>query len=428
MRADADLMVYVAARWPSLVKDAVLLGVHPDEAADAVTDALARCRKSWRRISHEQNPDLLVHEELVRAAGRRAATQPETRTRAAQELFVLAPPTMQDLERRERENNRAILRKAAKVAVPLVLVAGAAGAYFATSGDSTTEPPPKPRATIETAAISRQENPAPGVVWYADGQLHLAYSVVAVEGLTNMTQLGAGVVYGDDEGHVVYLRDDGTRDLLGHTDPAAPVAATDESLWAAWVDTETGKLVVKQAASGEEVGTTDVGAGARVVAVDGTQVYFVDAAGLHVYTPGSAPHLRPFLPGDLLDVRARITAFQGDSATIQVSPSFFSVVHDLPGHGAQLSPDGRLVATRLPDGEVALYDTASGHRLMSGLGENDDVVAFAPGRYLTIDYVVGPSDPIPTHELQLRTCHVLPTTCTIAARIPNTGGVPVLAR
>jgi hypothetical protein len=176
------------------------------------------------------------------------------------------------------------------------------------------------------------------------------------------------------------------------------------------------------------VGAADVGPGARVVAVDGTEVYFVDAAGLHVYAPGTDPQLRPFLPGDLLDVRARITAFQGDSATIRVSPSFFSVVHALPGHGAQLSPDGQLVATRLPDGQVALYDTASGHRLSSGVGAKDDVVAFAPGRYLTIDYIVASSERIPTHELQLRTCHVLPTRCTIAARIPNTGGTPVLAR
>ena len=32
MRADADFMVYVAARWPSLVKEAVLLGVPPESS------------------------------------------------------------------------------------------------------------------------------------------------------------------------------------------------------------------------------------------------------------------------------------------------------------------------------------------------------------------------------------------------------------
>ncbi|HEX5087704.1 MAG TPA: hypothetical protein VFV89_07845 [Nocardioides sp.] len=428
MRSDADLAVYVAARWPSLVREAVLLGVGPDEAADVAVDALARCRKRWRQVSHEHDPDAVVREELAWAASRRPTTPTESRERAAEDLLVLAPPTIRDLEQRARDSSRATLEKAAKVAVPLVLVAAGAGAYFATTGDGTKEPPSAPRETISQAATTHAENPAPGVVWYADGQLHLADRVVAVEGLTNMTRIGTGVVYGDEEGRVVHLRADGTRDLLGHTDPAAPVAASDESSWAAWVDTGTGALVVEQADTGEVVGTTEVAAAARVVAVDGTQVYFVDADGLQVYTPGTDPQLRPFLPGDMLDARARMTAFQGDQATIQVSPAFFSVVHALPGQGAQLSPDGRLVATRLPDGRVAIYDTASGHRLDSGLARTDDVVAFAPGRYLTMDYVVVSSAGVPTHDLELRTCRLRPTTCTTATRIPNTGGMPVLAR
>ena len=33
MRADADFMVYVAARWPALVREAVLLGCPPEQAA-----------------------------------------------------------------------------------------------------------------------------------------------------------------------------------------------------------------------------------------------------------------------------------------------------------------------------------------------------------------------------------------------------------
>jgi hypothetical protein len=427
MRADADLMVYVAARWPSLVREAVLLGVPPDQAADAVTEALARCRRDWRRASSEENVDALVNDELARAASRRAATPPETREDAARELLVLAPPTVEDLDRLQRENSRATLRRAAKVALPVVLLVAGAGVYFANRGGDTKEPP-APRPTIEKAAVSHQENPAPGVVWYADGQLHLAHSVVAIEGLTNMTQLGDGVVYGDDHGRVVYLEDDGTRAVLGHTDPTAAVAATDDDFWAAWVDTGTGKLMVEQAATGDVVGTAEVGPAARVIAVDGNQVYFVDTSGQHVYTPGTDPQLRPNLPGDLLDVRAQMTAFQGDRATIKVSPSFYSVVHDLPGLGAQLSPDGKLVASRLPDGEVALYDTTSGNRLVSGLGDHEEVVTFAPGRDFTINYVVAPGARTPAHELQLRTCQLRTTICVTAAGIPNTGGIPVLAR
>jgi hypothetical protein len=428
MRADADLMVYVAARWPGLVQEAVLLGVPPDRAADAATDALSRCRRSWGQVSRDENPDALVSAELARVASRGPRTAPETREDAARELLVLAPPTLADLVHRARQNNRASLRRAGKVAVPLVLLAAGAGAYFASTGGADDRERPEPSATIVTAAVSRQENPAPGVFWYADGQLHLDHLVVAVEGLTNMTQLGTDVVYGDATGRVVYLRDDGTGDVLGHTDPRTPVAATAENYWAAWVDTETKKLEVKEASTGEVVATQAVEGAARVVAVDGPQIYYDDDEGLHVFTPGADPHTRPFLPGDLLDARSRITAFQGDPATIRVSQSFFSTVYDMPGVGAALSPDGRLVATRLADGRVAVYDTASGKRLADGLGRNDLVVAFAPGNDYTMTYVVAAGGPAPAHDLELRTCPVPIRTCDVAAVIPNTGSTPVLAR
>jgi hypothetical protein len=428
MRADADLMVYVAARWPELVKEAVLLGVPPDRAADAATDALSRCRRSWERVSREENPDALVSGELARVASRGPRTSPETRGDAARELLVLAPPTLADLVHQARQNNRATLRNAGKVVVPLALVAAGAGAYFAVTGGADDTERPRPGARIVTAAVSRQENPAPGVVWYADGQLHLAHSVVAVEGLTNMTQLGAGVVYGDAKGRVVYLADDGTGEVLGHTDPRATVAATAENFWAAWFDTETRKLEVKEAPTGHVVAAQAVEGRGRVVAVDGPQIYYDDDEGLHVFSPGSEPHARPFLPGDLLDARSRITAFQGDPATIRVSQSFFSTVYDMPGVGAALSPDGDLVATRRPDGQVAVYDTASGKRLADGLAENDVVVAFSPGDDHTMTYVVAAGLPSPAHDLQLRTCQVPARTCDTAVVIPNTGSTPVLAR
>src|SRR5262245_54954812 len=161
MRADADLMVYVAARWPSLVREAVLLGVHAEEAADAATEALARCRGDWDRGSREENVGALVHQELVRAAGRRSRTPDPTRERAARGLLVLAPPDLDDIERREREHRQLVLRRAGIVAAALLFVAVGAGAYFATSGEGTGDD------SIGNALVTRQENPAPGFVWYA---------------------------------------------------------------------------------------------------------------------------------------------------------------------------------------------------------------------------------------------------------------------
>jgi hypothetical protein len=251
---------------------------------------------------------------------------------------------------------------------------------------------------------------------------------MAVKGLTNVTQLGLGVVYGDAKGRVVYLADDGTGEVLGHTDPQAPVAATAENFWAAWVDPGTHELEVKEAPTGRVVATQAVQGEGRVVAVDGPQIYYDDEEGLHVFTPGAEPQPRRFLPGELLDARSRITAFQGDPATIRVAQSFFSTVYDMPGVGAQLSPDGDLVATRLPDGRVAVYDTASGDRLDDGLVKGDDVVAFAPGDDHTMTYVVAVGGSPSAQVLELRTCRVLFSLCDVATTIPDTGDPPVLAR
>ena len=435
MRADADLMVYVAARWPSLVRDAVLLGARPDDAGEVATDALTRCRSAWGRVSREANVDALVREELARAASRRARTPEAGREDAARQLPVLAPPTLDDLSRRSRELRRATLRRAALVAVPLLLVGAGAGAYVATTGGDD-KPAPKPGPTpvpipetIENAAVSRQENPAAGVIWYADGGLHLDHVVLAVQGLRDMTRLGDAVVYGDDEGRVVFADDDGSRRVLGHTDPDVPVAATDETGWAAWVDPEAQRLVVEEAQSGIEVGTTEVDPGSRVLAVDGHDVYYQDGAGAHAFTPGVTPApVRPISPARLLDVRSRIQVFQFDDTSLLIIQPYFSTIYRVRGQGAELSPDGNLVATTLPDGEVALYNTASGLRVVSGLRDGDDVLALSPRQDFTVAYVVTPESPAPGHELELRTCRVLVTLCSTEAHIGDSSGTPVLAR
>jgi hypothetical protein len=166
-----------------------------------------------------------------------------------------------------------------------------------------------------------------------------------------------------------------------------------------------------------------------VVAVDGNAVYYHDATGAHALLP-EGPSTAPVTPAELLDVRSRIRAFQVDEGTIQVVQSYFNEEYDLAGTGAVLSPDGDLVATRLPgsDGAIALYDTRSGEQLPDGLGENDEVLAFAPGDRFTIAYVVAERGAAADGELQLRTCDLTTTLCEVAARIPGTGGTPVLAR
>jgi hypothetical protein len=433
MRADADFMVFVAARWPSLVREAVLLGVRPEDAADATTDALSRCRRGWERASREDDVDAMVRAEVAAAAARRPRTDEGSREQAARELLVLAPPTLEQLRHRESENNRAVLRRAAMVAVPLLLVAAGAGAYLATSGDDPAVPA-KADDDLGTAAVSLEENPAPGTTWYADGQLHLDHAVLAIEGLRDMTGLGVGVVYGDDAGRVVYAGDDGSREVLGHKDPVVPVAATDENGWAAWVETggDEPEIVVKEASTGNPVDEFPVDASARVVALDGETVYYVDDEGAHYVQP-SVPTPRSLAPGALLDVRSRIQAFQLDAQRVFVVQSIFNTQFDIPGQGAQLAPDGSVVVTHTPGTEeYAAYDPRSARRFVSGLSEGDHVVAVAPGRRQTIAYIVAPvASPhrmTPGRDLELRTCDLRLGQCVTEAHIPNFGRMPVLAR
>lgn len=420
MGADADLMVYVGARWPALLKDAVLLGVHPAEAPDAVTDALARCRRAWDRAGREGSVDALVHHELVRAATQRSRTPEATRERAARELLVLAPPDLDDLRRREGEQRRAVLRRVGIIAVPLLLVVAGAGAYVGTYGSPGDE---------STVKVTREENPAPGTFWYADGRLHLDHVVIDVDGVRDMTRVGDGVVYGDADGRVVYAGDDGSRTVLGHTDPDLPVAATDENGWAAWIDTGSGPptVVVKQAQTGNEINRFPVAAGTRIVALDGVLVYFMDADGAHARSP-QAGNTTDVDQAELLDVRSRIIASQLDPGTVHVLQSVFNEAVDVPGQGAMLSPDGAIVATHPPGeaGRLVVYDTRSGGEMFSGLTAADHVLAVAPGNRLTIAYVVDPGGP--GTGLQLRTCDLHKAVCHVAAHLPEDSGTPLLAR
>jgi RNA polymerase sigma-70 factor (sigma-E family) len=58
---------YVAARRPTLVRSAVLMGCDPHEAEDLVQVALTRCLRSWRRVSRADRPDAYVYRTLVNA-------------------------------------------------------------------------------------------------------------------------------------------------------------------------------------------------------------------------------------------------------------------------------------------------------------------------------------------------------------------------
>lgn len=70
-----DFSEYVAARRPTLVRTAVLLGCPQADAEDAVQTTLLRCFRSWRRVVSADQPEAYVYRVLVNvlhdARGRR---------------------------------------------------------------------------------------------------------------------------------------------------------------------------------------------------------------------------------------------------------------------------------------------------------------------------------------------------------------------
>ena len=75
-RDDSEFAAYLAARWPSLVRTLVLLGVPERTAHRVAEDALARIYPDFPRLSREEDVDVAVYRELFDARDRRARRKP----------------------------------------------------------------------------------------------------------------------------------------------------------------------------------------------------------------------------------------------------------------------------------------------------------------------------------------------------------------
>lgn len=60
-----DFQHFVVARYPQLVRAAVLFGCSRPDAEDAVQDALVRCYASWGRVRAAEDRDAYVYRVLV---------------------------------------------------------------------------------------------------------------------------------------------------------------------------------------------------------------------------------------------------------------------------------------------------------------------------------------------------------------------------
>jgi RNA polymerase sigma-70 factor (sigma-E family) len=117
--ADEDFSDYVAARWGSLVRAAVLLGCSAVEAEDLVQGTLERCLLKWDKVRVAEDRNAYVHRVLInqfissrrrRWTGERpAAVLPELAGSDQTEAVDDSDAVMRALDRLGREQRTAVV-------------------------------------------------------------------------------------------------------------------------------------------------------------------------------------------------------------------------------------------------------------------------------------------------------------------------------
>ena len=491
MRDDRDFAAYLAARWSTVVRTLVLLGGPPDRADAVARTAFARCSTRWGRLRTSQDLEVEVYATVLGCwAGRpwveppapapprgalevrldrltpdaRAALvlgsvaglsahqvaqvldrhresdpsqehdpEQEHELRRSADAIAVGNPPLDEVLVEAHAHRRRRLRRATASVVAVAVVVGA-GAWLG------TRPAPQ-RTDPEAASVARAENPS-GTDWWANGVLHLAHVTVELPRLDDLFTVPGGAVYGDAEGGVFLVADDGTRELLGRTVPGAAVQVSDEQGWAAWVDVRAGTpaLVVHDLSADRVLGSRAVAPGSTAVAIDQSTVYYSTPAGTSAWLlPGESTHSGPL---GLLDVSAAAWVRRSGPDRIEFGQAFPGESFVRSGVGAELSPDGEHVLTRVPDeestyGTVHVYDTRSGAEVRTGLSDIELAVdaRLGPGR--TVTYVVARAGDKPragefvrlsfAGPLELRTCSLDTARCVVEAKFPSTGSAPLLA-
>ncbi len=67
MKRDEEFSAYASARWPALVRSAVLLGCTVQDAEDLAQTALLRCYLAWAKVTKADDRDAYVYRILVNA-------------------------------------------------------------------------------------------------------------------------------------------------------------------------------------------------------------------------------------------------------------------------------------------------------------------------------------------------------------------------
>lgn len=119
MKNEDDFSVFVSARWPRLVRSAILLGCSPAEAEDVAQSTLERCLRKWNKVQQAHNRDAYVHRVLVntfissrRGRSRKEAPAeflPDRPVSDATQLFDAADAMRQALARLPEDQRIAVV-------------------------------------------------------------------------------------------------------------------------------------------------------------------------------------------------------------------------------------------------------------------------------------------------------------------------------
>ena len=405
---DDDFAAYVAARWPSLVRSLVLIGLPPAQAEDVALTGLARCRTAWRGLQDVDDVDARVYGTVFDGRPRTPPPRivvPVDDPSEAEQLRQQLEEQLAPLTPEQREP--VVLRFVAgldevQVADVLDLPVGTVAARVA-DGLARIEPAAlRTETAFRTAAGSVDVSPLPydgvverarqqrrrrlrvigasvaaglvvlgGATWLAerpekptapdaaevvpalnplditwyDGRLHLRRVTVDLPGLTSVAGVGESAAFIDTDGTVGVVSPAGAVETVGRSGPGSRLLGSGENGWVAWL--EPGGNCSRWG-----VGALGVAEARGSTAADpGTRLVAIDQNRVYAEDATSAFAWQPttaepeVLPvGDLADVGSATRVYQHGHRIEMVQP-FFSVSFTRPGQGAIVSPGGNFVLT-----------------------------------------------------------------------------------
>ena len=328
MRGEPDFEGYVAARGATVVRCLVLLGLDPVQAEGSATQVFASLRPYWHELQQSADPDVTLWATVLAAETRRRrhaqhASLDEARTAwvlregaALEELQVceilgisvprlralLADPTVEPAPREDvalvalplpYERVRSAARRRRRRQWLLAGGIAATMGVAVAAGVVLTRPEPVqgPGDALPPVPAIAQANPA-GLVWWADGELHLMGSVVRVAEVRRLVAAGNGAAYVDGQGRLVAVNADGGRTLMGRLAKGSPLVSSPRLGLVAWADASASgvtRLVVWDVDAERQVAAVTTRPRVRPITFDGGWLRFGQGLRDWAWDPSGGP-------------------------------------------------------------------------------------------------------------------------------------------